>query len=172
MKHIRTALAAALVTFGAAAVASAQQTTATPQIQARQGKHAQGARRFKGALQHQLFKGMTLTDAEKANVKAVQAKYAPQMKAIRQQHKPQLQAARAARQRGDTAALKNLWQQNAGERAQTAKLLEAERSDLRNALSPANQLKFDENVKRFEQRVAQRAQKVRKNFRSGATTQP
>jgi len=169
MQSIRTTLAAALLTFGAAAVVSAQQSTTPqqPQAAAHQRKHAQGARRAKGALAHQLFKGMTLSDAEKANVKQVQAKYAPQMKAIREQYKPQFQAARAARQRGDTAALKNLWQQSSAERAQTAKVLEAERADVRNALTPANQVKFDANVTKVEQRMAKRAQKVGKKFRAG-----
>ena len=107
-----------------------------PQAAAHQGKHANRARRAKAALGRQLFKGITLSDAEKANVKQVHAKYAPQMKALREQFKPQFQAVRAARQRGDTAALKNLWQQNAPQRAQTAKLLEAEAKDLRSALTP------------------------------------
>jgi len=170
MQSIRTTLAAALLTFGAAAVVSAQQSTPAqqPQAAAHQGKHAKGARRAKGALGRQLLKGITLSDAEKANIKQVREKYAPQMKAIREQFKPQLKAARDARQRGDTAALKNLWQQSAAQRAQTAKLLEAERSDLRNALAPANQIKFDANVTKFEQRMAKRAQRVGKKFRAGA----
>jgi cytochrome c556 len=171
MKHIRSALAAVALSFGAAAVGSAQQSTPTqPQAHAQHGQRAKGAKRLRGALRHQLFKGITLSDAEKANVKAVQAKYAPQMKALREQFKPQLKAARDARQRGDTAALKNLWQQSSAQRAQTAKLLEAERSDLRNALSAQNQLKFDANVQRLEQHVAQRAQKVRKNLKGGAAS--
>lgn len=170
MQSIRTTLTAALLTFGAAAVVSAQQSTPPqqPQAAAHQGKHARGARRAKGAFGRQLFKGITLNDAEKANIKQVQAKYAPQMKALREQFKPQLKAARDARQHGDTAALKNLWQQNAAQRAQTAKLLEAERADLRNALTPANQLKFDANVAKFQQRMAKQAQKVGKKFRGGA----
>lgn len=168
MQSIRATLAAALLTFGAAAVVSAQQSTPQqPQAAARQGKHAKAARRAQGALRRQLFKGIALNDAEKANIKQVQAKYAPQMKALREQFKPQLKAARDARQRGDTAALKNLWQQSAAQRAQTAKLLEAERADLRNALTPANQLKFDANVTKIEQRMAKRAQKVGKRFRAG-----
>ena len=167
MQSIRTTVTAALLTFGAAAVVSAQQPTPPqqPRAAAHQGKYAKGARR---ALGRQLFKGITLSDAEKANVKQVQVKYASQMKALREQFKPQFQAAREARQRGDTAALKNLWQQTAAQRAQTAKLLEAERADLRNALTPANQLKFDANVTKLEQRMAKRAQKVGKRFRAGA----
>ena len=167
--QFRTTLAAALLTLGTAAVVSAQQSTPQqPQAAAHQGKHARGAKGMNGGMGRQLFKGMTLNDAEKANIKQVQAKYAPQMKAIRKQFKPQFQAARAARQKGDTAALKNLWQQSAAQRAQTAKVLEAERADLRNALSPANQVKFDANVTQLEQRMSKRAQKAGKRFRAGA----
>ena len=154
MKHIRSALIAGLVTFGGAAVASAQQATPAPAP----GAHAHHGHFRRGeGFQHQLFRGITLSDAEKANIKAVREKYAPQMKGLREQLKPQLQAAREARQRGDTAALKTMWAQSAAQREQVKKLLEAERTDLRAALVPANQAKFDANVKELEQRIAQRA---------------
>ena len=157
MTHIRTALAAAMLVVGSAAIAAAQQTPpASPQR-----AHGQHMRQgFGPGMRGQLFKGITLSDAEKANIKNVQAKYAPQMKALREQFKPQIQAAREARQRGDTAALKAMWQKSAAQREQTKKLLEAERTDLRAALAPENQVKFDANVKAFEQHVAQRAGKA------------
>jgi len=159
MNHIRSALIAALVTFGAAAVASAQQATPAPAPRAHQHGRSERGKGF----QRQLFRGITLSDAEKANIKTVRAKYAPQMKALREQLKPQMQAAREARQRGDTAALKQMWTKSAAQREQVKTLLEAERNDLRSALVPANQAKFDANVKQFEQRVAQRAGKAWKN---------
>jgi len=156
MIHIRSALAAAMLVVGGAAIAAAQQTTPTTPPRA----HGQHMRQGFGPGMHgHLFKGITLSDAEKSNLKNVQAKYAPQMKALREQFKPQMQAARAARQRGDTAALKTMWKNSAAQREQTKKLLEAERNDLRAALTPENQVKFDANVKQFEQRVAQRAEK-------------
>lgn len=164
MKHIRSALVAGLVTLGGAAIASAQQATPAPAPSPAAHTHAHRGHFWgKGRLKHQLFRGMTLSDAEKANIKTVHAKYAPQMKALRQQFKPQLKAAREARQRGDTAALKQLWSQTSAQRQQTKQLLEAERNDLRAALTPANQSKFDANVKQLEQRVAQRARKAWKN---------
>jgi cytochrome c556 len=117
---------------------------------------------FGPGMRGQLFKGITLSDAEKGNVKNVQAKYAPQMKALREQFKPQMQAAREARQRGDTAALKTMWQNSAAQREQTKKLLQAERTDLRGALAPENQVKFDANIKQLDQHLAQRAGKAGK----------
>jgi len=156
MTHIRSAIAAAMLVVGGAAVAAAQQTTPTTPQRAH-GQHMRQG--FGPGMRGRLFKGITLSDAEKSNLKNVQAKYAPQMKALREQFKPQMQAARAARQRGDTAALKAMWKNSAAQREQTKKLLEAERNDLRAALTPENQVKFDANVKQFEQRVAQRAEK-------------
>ena len=162
MINIRSALAAAALVLGTAVVASAQQPAPAPAPHAQQqgARRAQAHRRgaFRpGALRRQLFKGIQLTDAEKANVKNVQQKYASQMKAIREQLKPQIQAARAARQNGDTAALEAMWQKSRAEREQIKTLLESERNDLRAALAPEHQARFDANVKQFEQRVAKRA---------------
>ena len=159
MTHIRTALAAAMLVVGSAAIAAAQQTptASTPRAH---GQHMRQG--FGPGMRGQLFKGITLSDAEKANIKNVEAKYAPQMKALREQSKPQMQAAREARQRGDTAALKTMWQNSAAQREQTRKLLQAEHTDLRGALAPENQVKFDANVKQLDQHLAQRAGKAGK----------
>lgn len=161
MLNIRSALAVAALVFGGAVVASAQQPTPAPAKGAHQQRDGR-ARNARGqfrpaAIRHQLFKGITLSDAEKASVKNVEAKYASQMKAIREQLKPQIQAARDARQRGDTAALRAMRQKSGAEREQIKTLLESEKNDLRAALTPANQAKFDANVKQLEQRVAKRA---------------
>jgi len=169
MIHIRTALAAGMLVVGGAAIAAAQQSppATAPQAHAQAGRHMREG--FGPRMRGQLFKGITLSDAEKSNIKNVQAKYAPQMKALREQFKPQLQAAREARQRGDSAALKAMWQKSAAQREQTKNLLDAERNDLRGALTAENQVKFDANVKQFEQRVAQHAGKAwKKGGRSAA----
>ncbi|MDB4874744.1 MAG: hypothetical protein JWM41_1190 [Gemmatimonadetes bacterium] len=133
MTHIRSALAAGMLLFGSAMVASAQapQTT-VPQAQA-EGQHAKGE--WGNKRGSQLMKGISLSAAEKANVKSVHEKYAPQMKALRAQPKSD------------------------ATREQAKQLMTAERTDLRNALSSANQAKFDANVAQFQQRVAQRKAK-------------
>jgi len=168
VKDIRMAITTIALVVGGAVVAAAQQPAQTPSPRAHHGAGAQGdstrhfgARRGfgPGAMQKQLFKGITLSDAEKTNIKSVHTKYEAQMKALREQFKPQMQAARQARQRGDTAALKNLWSQTSAQREQTKKLLEAERTDLRAALAPDHRAQFDANVKQLEQRVAKRANK-------------
>ena len=161
MNQIRSAIIAGVFAFGAAAVAGAQSAPAAPQARAQHGQHAKGmkAGRFGRGMQRQLFRGITLSDQEKTSLKAVREKYATENKALRAQLKPQFEAARAARQKGDTAALKALWAKNSGMRDSTKKLLEAERHDLRAALTPENQAKFDANVQKLEQRVANRVAK-------------
>ena len=158
MSRIRSTLAAALLTFGGAAVASAQQPTQAP------APHARGAApgiRRQASDRNPLLRGITLSDAEKANLKAVDAKHAAQMKALREQNKPQMEAMRAARQRGDTAALRALWEKSQGEREQMKQLMLSERNDVRGALSPENQAKFDANVAAFDKHAANRAAKGR-----------
>lgn len=157
MTLFRSTLMAALVSIGGAAVVAAQAPSQAPQRTEAQARGARGRRgEFGKQMNRQLFKGIDLSAAEKANLKAVREKYAPQMKALRQQMKPQLQQARDARQRGDTAALKNLWNASAGQRDQTRKLMEAERNDFRNALAPQNRTRFDANVSQLEKRAAKR----------------
>ena len=154
MSHIRTTLAAALLTFGGVAVASAQQpATATPHAHARQfGRHA-------GPGRNAFLRGITLNDVEKANVKAVNQRYAQQMKAFRQQNTPDMKAMREARQRGDTAAVRAMWDKSKGQRAQIQQMMQAQRTDMRAALSAENQAKFDANVAAFQKRAANRAAK-------------
>jgi Spy/CpxP family protein refolding chaperone len=178
VKDIRTAIAAIALVVGGAVVAAAQQPAQTPSPRAHRGEAGDSTRHFgrrgfgPGALQKQLFKGITLSDAEKTNIKNVHTKYEAQMKSLREQFKPQMQAARQARQRGDTTALKNLWSQTSAQREQAKKLLEAERNDLRVALAPEHRAQFDANVKQLEQRVARRANKEFKAGRRAAGTRP
>ena len=156
MLNIRSALAALLV-FGGAVALQAQQSTTPAQAHAKRGMRGgpgMGAERA-------LLRGITLSDAEKANLKAVQTKYAAQFKSIREQYKPQHEQIRAARQRGDTAAVRSLMQQNSGERDQMRTLMQTERADLRAALAPANQAKFDANAATLKKRFAEHAGKGR-----------
>ena len=164
MLNIRTALAALLVVGGAVAAGAQQPTTPAPQAHARRGMRQGGP--GMGA-DRALLRGITLSDAEKANLKAVQAKYATQLKAIREQYKPQNEQIRAARQRGDTAAVRALMRQNTGERTQMQTLMQSERADLRAALTPENQAKFDANVATMKKRFAQHGGKGRFNGRPG-----
>jgi Spy/CpxP family protein refolding chaperone len=137
MTHIRSALVAGMLVFGGALVASAQQPVQAPVPQAQhQGQHAKGQRGM-GARKHrdQAFKGLALSAAEKANIKAVHQKYAPQMKTLRSQ--------------GKTDA----------SRQQAMQLMQSQRADLRGALSSENQAKFDANAAKMKQRMEKRGQR-------------
>lgn len=154
MKNISSAIVAGLLVLGSAAVASAQNTQ-TPQAQRAHREHAGGkhmgpGRRAGGAL----LRGIQLSDAEKANLKNVHAKYASQLKALREQYKPQGKIAK-----GDTAAMRQRREAMAPQREQMKKIMEAERADLRSALTAENQAKFDANVKTMQERFAKRAEK-------------
>ena len=170
MNHIRTTLAALLV-FGAATVAVAQTTPPTTQ---RRGDRAHIGPRGGfggpgGMAMHargMALRGLTLSDAEKANLKAVHEKYAPQMKALREQLKPQFDAMRTARQSGDTAAFRALREKTfTAQREATQRLAEAQRADIRAALSAENQVKFDANVAKMQERLKVRGDSLRKHRR-------
>jgi hypothetical protein len=110
-------------------------------------------------LDKALLRGVTLSDAEKSNLQAVRAKYAAQRQTLRTRRRTQAQNAKAARQRGDTAALRSI-RTNLQTERQT--LSQAERNDVRNALTSANQAKFDANLKRVEARAARKPFKARR----------
>ena len=123
-----------------------------------------------------MLRGITLSDAEKAKLKSVDAQHAAQMKALREQDKPQMEAMRAARQRGDTAAVRALWEKSKGQRDQMQQLMQSQRNDVRAALSAENQAKFDANVAEFQKHAANRAaqgsrpSRLREAGRLGLTT--
>lgn len=123
MKNIRSALAAGLLLFGGAMVASAQQTTGAAPAPG----HGTHAKRAHGP-RNPALNGMTLSAAEKANIKAVRSKYAPQLRNARGS------------------------QMTADQRAQAKQLRLSEQNEIRSALSPANQAKFDANVARMRKR--------------------
>lgn len=155
MRFIRSLIVAGTLIVSAATIAPAQQPV--PPIRA--GRHAVMAARRARAQRRQhvrkaLMRGIALSDAEKANIKSVRDKYAPQMQTLRTQVRTQAQNARAARQRGDTAAIRSIHASVAAQRTQAQALRQAERNDVRAALTPANQATFDANLKRIQNRQA------------------
>ncbi len=154
MKHIRSALAAGLVVLGGAAVAAAQQPATQGQAatHAARGQYAKGERGPGKRGDRRLLKGIKLSAAEKANLKAVHTKYAVQMKALRPQTKGQ--------PRTDA------------QREQATQLMAAQRNDLRAALSPANQSIFDANVASLQKRMAARADKGKARRAQGGAGSP
>ncbi len=136
-----------------ASFAGAQAPAAAPQG----GRHAMGpgmeGRRMGG--RGGVLRGLKLSDAEKAQVKTIHAKYAAEGKTLRESLKPTMQEARALRQKGDTAGLRALREKNKPVRDQMQALQVRQQAEIRAALSPENQKLFDANVQKMETRRAE-----------------
>jgi Spy/CpxP family protein refolding chaperone len=102
-----------------------------------------------------LFHGLKLSDTEKARVTEIRAKYAPEAKTLRESMKPAMQDARAAREKGDTAAARAAWDRTKDTREKVRALMQREQAEIRPALSPENQKLFDANVQQMAQRRAE-----------------
>ncbi len=159
MQSVRSLIVAGSLLLSAVAIVPAQQPTPVPapasRARARGIARPQRGKQFDKAL----LRGVTLSDAEKTNLQSVRAKYAAQRQTLRTQLRTQAQNAKAARQRGDTAALRSI---RANLQTERQTLGQAERNDIRNALTPANQAKFDANLKRVEARAARKPFKARR----------
>jgi Spy/CpxP family protein refolding chaperone len=146
-----------------ASFAGAQAPAASP----KGGRHAmgpgiEGRRGDRGAL-----RGLTLSDAEKTKVQAINTKYAAEGKTLRESMKPAMQEARALRQKGDTAGLRALWDKNKGGRDQMQALQVRQQAEMRTALTPENQKLFDANVQKQEKRRAEWAKNGKAGGRGG-----
>lgn len=157
MQSVRSLIVAGSLLLSAVAIVPAQQPTPAPAPRARAHGNArpQRGKQFDKAL----LRGVTLSDAEQTNLQAVRAKYAAQRQTLHTQLRTQAQNAKAARQRGDTAALRSI---RANLQTERQTLSQAERNDIRNALTPANQATFDANLKRVEARAARKPFKARR----------
>ncbi|MEO6528063.1 MAG: Spy/CpxP family protein refolding chaperone [Gemmatimonadaceae bacterium] len=109
-----------------------------------------------------LFRGISLTDAEKSHVKQIHTTYRAEAKTLRESLLPAMRDARAARQKGDTAGVKAAWSRTAGDRSKLRALMDREKAEIRGALTPEHQHLFDANAK---QRAERRAD-GRKNTKS------
>ena len=150
---VRTLALGALMLVGAAGVAAAQ-STATPTRpdsgSYRRGPRAGGEMRGRRGGRD-FYADLNLTDAQKAQIKTIREKYKTQFQSLRTQQKPLMDAARAARQKGDTAAFRSNMQQA---RALSQPLMTQENNEIRNVLTPAQQTKFDARQKEMADRWA------------------
>ena len=143
MKKHLAFLAAALV--AAAPMAHAQATTA-PAPRAERG--------MRGPGHGDMYKSLNLTDAQKAQVKAIHQKYASQFKSARDAAKPDFDAMKAARQKGDTAAMRAAREKLRADMGPTQKVREQEMAEVRGILTPAQQQQFDAMKAKFAKRGA------------------
>jgi Spy/CpxP family protein refolding chaperone len=156
MSKLRSMVVGLLVVAGAAGVAEAQATQGDRERARREMGRAGKDRQLGGRGMRGLFRGITLTEAEKANLETVGQKYRSQFQTIRQSMRPDVEAARAARQRGDSVAARAAFERTADERAQLRALTERMHADARAALAPEHRAQFDTNVARMKERMANR----------------
>lgn len=157
MSRIRSTVLAVLIAAGAASAAQAQAAQTDrdqrPRGEGRRGgKDGVGARGMRGVL-----RGIQLSESEKTALEAISQKYASQFQSIRESMRPDVEAARAAHQRGDTAAARAAFARMADERAQLVALTDRMHADARAALAPEHRSQFDVNVARMKERMANRA---------------
>lgn len=151
---VRTLALGALMLVGAAGVAAAQ-STATPTRPDsgayRRGPRAGGEFRARRGGGRDFFADLNLTDAQKTQIKAIRDKYKTQFQSLRTQQKPLIDAARAARQKGDTAAFRSNMQQA---RSLAEPIRTQEMNEIRNVLTPEQRTKFDARQKEMADRRA------------------
>jgi Spy/CpxP family protein refolding chaperone len=150
------------LTVGAAGAASAQSGTKPQRSEKPRAEQGRGGQRGeRGELRGRrdgfgpagaLLKGITLSDAQKAQLKTIREQNKPS-DAQREQGRTAFEEARAARQKGDTAAARvALAKVRADREKESARHLTA----LRAILTSEQQKQFDANVAEWKQRESQR----------------
>lgn len=143
----------ALVVASLVSTASFAGAQAPAQQGTQQGRHAmQRGMRAGAGVERGLFRGVKLSDAERAKIKDINSKYATQAKSLREQMKPAMQEARAARQKGDTAAARAVMTRNKATFDKLAELRKTQQAEIRSALTPENQKLYDANVQQLAKR--------------------
>lgn len=125
------------------------------------GKHRGGrSERFEGHRRGpegraygRLFRDITLTDAQKTQLKQLREAQRAEMRASRDSMRRQLEQARDARRKGDTAAARAIVQQH---RAAMEQARDRQFAAIRNILTPEQQAQFDKNVAEVKRVAAER----------------
>lgn len=172
MRRIALSGLALALTLGTASLVAAQQPAqgqapaAQQQQQGRRGQWRNGGRN----LRRELFKGVKLTDQQKAQIKAINEKYRAQARQARAALRPAMQEARADRQKGDTAAARAVFERNRGQFEQLRKQREQELQEIRGVLTPDQRKQFDANAAQLKARMQewQQHRRERRQERSGS----
>ena len=146
MSSVRALALGALMIVGVAGVSAAQSTTTPPSRGQRSGemRRGSGGREF--------GRDLNLTDAQKAQIKAIRAKYQPQNEALRNQAKPFMEAAKAARQKGDTVAFRSNMEKARQVMQGGQTFRTQQNAEIRAILTPDQQAKFDARQKNMAER--------------------
>jgi Spy/CpxP family protein refolding chaperone len=147
MSSVRTLALGALMIVGVAGVSAAQSATTPPSRAQRSGMQAR-----RGGGGGEFGRDLNLTDAQKAQIKAIRQKYQPQNEALRAQAKPFMDAARAAHQKGDTAAARSNMEKAHQVMQGGQSFRTQENAEIRAILTPDQQAKFDARQKNMAER--------------------
>lgn len=161
-KHI-VVLGAALALMAAGEATAQAPADSQRQGEVRRAERQRGerGRKMRRAGMRGMFRGIELTQAQREQMQAVHAKYRPQFESIRESIKPELEAARAARQRGDTAAARAAFDRTKSTRERAQALHEQERNELRALLTPEQRTTFDANAQKMKERMEKRGDRPR-----------
>jgi Spy/CpxP family protein refolding chaperone len=140
------------------AVAMAGTAVAQQPSDSARGAKAPGAGRERfqkrgGAPEGFLLRGITLTEAQKTQLKTLRQTERSTLKAQRENGRKGVEEIRAARQRGDTATARALALRQRQEMAQAR---ERHVAAVRNLLTAEQRVQFDKNVAEIKQRQAER----------------
>ena len=176
MTFRRSSAAVGLALVLAAGAVQAQQTT-PDERGGRRGAPREELRGQRGpGRQGPLLRGITLTAAQQEQLRAINQKYAAEGRPLREAMRPAMQEARAARQRGDTAAARRAWARTATQRQQALALQERRTAEVRGILTAEQQRQFDANRAEMKTRMEERGKELgeggrrggRRGFRGGA----
>ena len=144
------------------AVAMAGTAVAQQPSDSARGAKAPGARRERfekrgGAPEGFLLRGITLTEAQKTQLKTLRQSERSAMQAQREHGRKGFEDIRAARQRGDTATARALAQK---QRQEMARFREQHVAAVRNVLTAEQRVQFDKNLAEIKQRQAERGDRI------------
>ena len=142
MKGIRlVALGAAFAIGAGSAIEVEAQAAPAPQVGAERAAKARGER-GQGRAMGGLVRDIELTDAQRAQVKAIHERYRPQMQALRPQ---------GQRVRGDSAV-----RPDSAKRAEARAIMTRQQAEIRAVLTPGQQTTYDRNLAQMKERMERR----------------
>jgi protein CpxP len=159
-KTILMGLGLALSVAGTAAAQQPAQEAPRPKAERQKGDGRVEGRR--GGPDGFLLRGITLTDAQKEQVKQLRQSERGKFDANREQVKKQRDEVRSARERGDTAAVRAIMQRN---RAEMVKAREQHMASVRNLLTAEQRIQFDKNVAELKEREQKRGERFGRGAR-------
>ncbi len=156
MRKFNAMIAGAALICGVAAVAAAQRPGPMRPMQG-QGRGG----RMGAMITRQLFRGITLTDAQKTQMQKLRDGNRAQMQTLGKSAQADREALRTAREQGDTIALRAARQKIEGDRNRAIAYRGQFQQSVRGVLTADQQKQFDANRTRVHQRVAMAGRAMR-----------